>query len=738
MAYCSTRSQTEHAIFGQPSKFSENQLPTCEDVLKLYWFYRKEENYLTSVHDVAAAVGKEVKIMYEKAGIPTMKLPSIIQKVKRVIEKMQELNKYSEMKKQSQSFEDKVKSFCTLFDVCTCRCFEVGVRDRGNCNCPLSQKIPALEWEFWVDQKTCRKMIIGSLDKVETSKLLKKQKRVMKKNVSDDNQILCSSNIENFSDTELSHVPDMDEDNDNDTVEDTTELLSEKSSSDEEIVSQNRNKYPELCKAVERCKLSNRDACIIANALLKDMKLLTPQTVIDPAKIQRQRQYWREQETVKHAVDNTNLKCIGFDGKQDTTVIQESNRRISVKQEHYVVVSFPGNVYIDHAVPQTSKAADVAQEIFSIIKQTKSDKTLQGVLCDGTNNNTGKSNGIIRKLEQQLSRPLQWLICLLHTNELPFRRYFSTVDECKTTGPSTSSGLISNELNFDPKDKPIVKFIPIAGKVADVAEEVSNDLSTDQLYFLRACLTVQVGRCNSRYIKFLELSSPGNISHARWLTKANRILRLYMSKLIASEGLQKIVRFIVNVYGPTWFHIKKHKSSQDGAKNFFFLLQQCHLLSEDDQDIIFPVLQNNSYFAHPESILIAAVADDDADIRKQATQRIINARHSEKEGVIRVFDKNNITINFSADSYITMIDWSACIVTAPPLLSHLSDETLATGEPVILSEIPCHSQAVERAVKDVSAASLKVCGHEARHGMVLMTKKARMELPKVTTKADFH
>ena len=101
-----------------------------------------------------------MKSVYDKASIPTIRLASIIQKVKRVIERMQELNKYSESKKSSESFEDKVNSFSRLFDVSSCRCFEVGVRDRNDCKCPLNKKIPAVEWQFWIDQKTCRKMFI--------------------------------------------------------------------------------------------------------------------------------------------------------------------------------------------------------------------------------------------------------------------------------------------------------------------------------------------------------------------------------------------------------------------------------------------------------------------------------------------------------------------------------------------------------------------------------------------------
>ena len=108
--------------------------------------------------------------------------------------------------------------------------------------------------------------------------------------------------------------------------------------------------------------------------------------------------------------------CSGFDRKQDMALVEETNCRGSMKEEHYVIVSFPDNKYVDHVVPESSRATNVANEIMSVLKETESTDTLQAIVRDGTNNNTGKSNDIIRKLEEKPGRPLQWLVCLLHTN----------------------------------------------------------------------------------------------------------------------------------------------------------------------------------------------------------------------------------------------------------------------------------------------------------------------------------
>ena len=164
---------------------------------------------------------------------------------------------------------------------------------------------------------------------------------------------------------------------------------------------------------------------------------------------------------------NKELCCIGFDGKQDITLVESFGCRRCKKEEHYSIVSYPGNIYIDHVVLESSKAADITKELMSVIIETNSVESIQGVVCDGTNNNTGKSNGIIRKLEENLGRPLQWLVCLLHCNELTLRRFLAGVDFARTTGPSTSTGTISSALEYDQNELPVVNYLPITGKVTD-------------------------------------------------------------------------------------------------------------------------------------------------------------------------------------------------------------------------------------------------------------------------------
>ncbi|GBM15759.1 hypothetical protein AVEN_248553-1, partial [Araneus ventricosus] len=91
---------------------------------------------------------------------------------------------------------------------------------------------------------------------------------------------------------------------------------------------------------------------------------------------------------------------------------------------------------------------------------------------------------------------------------------------------------------------------------------------------------------------------PGTLNLARWLTIANRILRLYISTSDPSNELITLVVFFLRVYAPSWFRIMVHDSIKDGAR---------HL---------------NQLFAALENILLAMLTDERCHIGTLEFRRI--------------------------------------------------------------------------------------------------------------------
>src|SRR6218665_617194 len=99
----------------------------------------------------------------------------------------------------------------------------------------------------------------------------------------------------------------------------------------------------------------------------------------------------------------------------------------------YSVCSEPGGRYLycftPEKCPKSVKPAEViANNLVSFMKNKGIDKTLQAIGDDSTNVNTGWEGGTMHLVEVKLKRKLNWLVCALHTNELPLHHLIVTLD----------------------------------------------------------------------------------------------------------------------------------------------------------------------------------------------------------------------------------------------------------------------------------------------------------------------
>ena len=155
---------------------------------------------------------------------------------------------------------------------------------------------------------------------------------------------------------------------------------------------------------------------------------------------------------------------------------------------------------------------------------------------------------MIRKMELHLGRKLVWLICNLHTNELPLRHLIidlngPTVSDSKFSGPIGKLLHSVTDLEIDPN----FNKISVGPPLIKLPEEVIQDLSTDQHYGYKIVCAIRDGVLPSN----LALLEIGPVNHSCWLTTANRLLRLWVSKHGLKgkilKNLQLLVKFIIGV-----------------------------------------------------------------------------------------------------------------------------------------------------------------------------------------------
>ncbi len=421
--------------------------------------------------------------------------------------------------------------------------------------------------------------------------------------------------------------------------------------------------------------------------------------------------------------EDDEITGIFFDGRKDFSTLcrkqdPETGKYFgsTIREEHVSVLSEPGGVYLTRFTPDSGTGKDLAKGLHRVLEENGSLDKVEAIGCDSTAANTDHQNGVIRELERLLGRPLQGLICQLHTNELPLRHLIELLDG-PTSGANTFAGPIRRRFSPDLEQLQIVKFTPIAFQqgLPNLPEEVVQDLSWDQNYLFEICAAIVKGHVQPELAK----RKLGRMSHSRWLTTAARLCRLYVSvtstDAIASS-LYALTSYVVVIYARQRFSIR--------------------FLAPAVRTIALKYAQKNAYFAYPEHLLVTMLNDDEQHIRSNAVQLLLEARKKEVSG-IRKYEIP--ALNFEARSYHELISWDDTEISFPPVLQKFSDEELnqMVFTKLNLIRYPCHTQAVERCVKTVTNASEHVCGFDRRDGYARATIASGIALPSFKNNKDF-
>ena len=735
------RSDVVCPILGVPSSLSITTLPTNGEIIR-YWHLLKNEEHgaVPKRFDLVSMVATAALDVWHSSSIPTTKLLAVIKRANNLIDRYLNLVKSLKRDAERPNFIAKMNAFkchlVELFDIAACKC-----ENFISCRCNKENKVPKEEQTFLEDQRGNRKMMIGGLDAKITSRNVKKYIRKSTSLSCDDCRELPKTTV-----LELDIMNDDDSDQLEDQISKDPSFETGKVSG---ISKYNTVKLPNLAVACERTGISSRSAAMITSAILEDVGIVTSSEstgVTDRNKIVRQRKRSRSAhlEASIDAVSSKKVIGLYYDGKKDETLTSVVKGSVKCKkqivEEHYTIVLEPDSVYKSHVTPISGSAKNISNAIF--LEMDSLMNHIKVVGSDGTNTNVGAKGGVISLLEAKIDRPLQWCICLLHMNELPLRHLVKKLDG-DTTGPKSFTGSLGKQL-VSCESLPIVDFSAVPSETLCVTTEI---LSTDQLYLLKIFNAVRTGSVDQS----LSVRDPGNISHSRWLTTANRFLRLYVSTEDPSYELLTIVNYIMKCYVPIWFNIKCNDSIVYGTKHLFGLVKRCKFLEAGTKEIVRPVIQRNAYFAHSENILLSMIVDDDPKLRKLAYCRIMKSRNCENSDVRRIFKVPEI--KWDADAYYDLIEWKTQYLdaepgkfithyTEPPLLSNFSENDLhhLVTEGKVPDEVyglPCHNQNVERAIKLVTESSKKACKKTDREGIIQSVISSRFQLPKFDTKKEF-
>jgi len=733
--------------FSSADSFPFGLLPTKRDVLKRLLFF---DNWRTA--KAAADVANELYDHWVYCNVYPITKAGIKNKVKKLAKDLKHLESYPAAKR-GPTFDDHVKTFMNDRD----KIFDVFCRDPAKLRKQeeaYKLKMTDADHAFYEDQCGPRqgkclsiKEDLSPADHRFMKRTALKEKVQSLASASSPNTIFDER--EEYNDECLSVISSSSSSSLATASVGSSSLPKKK----QKLSSQNRVPLENLAMLCERFEISDRAGAAIATATLKDFGVITENEtlVIDRSKLRRERNKYRlerqkEEESLYQLVD-----ALFVDGRKDATMTctqsEDGKSHPSINlEEHYVLVGEPGEYYLTHVTPLTGTGKEIAQSIYNAIQDTNLAENLNILGSDGTAVMTGCITGCITSLEEMLGRPLQWTICLLHCNELPLRHVFKTLDGI-TKSPDSFSGVIGQQLTGSVSNWGVAEFRPIPNPSFPLlSNDTVQDLSSDQYYAYRISMAVTLGTVD----KDLELLEVGGISHARWLTLACRILRLYVAVSNPSHTLSRLAEFIIKVYLPSWFEIKLNNCITDGPRNFFNILDKVNKFPDQEiRTTAIKVLKRNAFAAHQENVLLAMLADEDESVRRVAVNKIKAVRQEstkspttssstkvqQKPTSVRKFRVPSI--NEKAKSYQNLVSIDKTKYQPPAIRNMTTDELEEIRSSKLQILHPCHNQAVERHIKLVTEASAMVSGYERRDGMIRQKIRSRKLMKSFNTKSQF-
>jgi len=353
---------------------------------------------------------------------------------------------------------------------------------------------------------------------------------------------------------------------------------------------------------------------------------------------------------------------------------------------YFVTGPLAGEYLTHRAMPDRTTGEATAEALQKIVKDYNSEKTLIAVVCDNTSTNTGHRAGAVTLLEGKIKKKLHMIGCLIHWNELPLREIIKRLD-----GPTVSgnkwTGPVGSRLDEDVYLQEPIAFQPVPSPLQRPSAEVLDDLSTDQRLLMEYVLAISSGEIPNRF----RYHRPGPAVLSRWLTCATRFCIIYTRTEDPSPELIRIIKYIQQVYAPSWFDIKGHDDFIHGPKLVFNVLQQAKALG--DELCLSIVKDKMKLCAFPllsENFLASLLYSDSEFQRRMALCRILQLR--EKTPVHS--PKKIQPINFEAENWMNLIS-IATTDNEPPITEKLSLEEL---EAIVESpddrqwKFPVHSQ----------------------------------------------
>ena len=586
-----------------PGLLAETQLPTNKEVLAHY--FKTKENHPSNIeyNDIKNLTVDVLLKIYNKVPQPTITVKRTEDKLKNLIREYSDAKVLSPNGNKVQTFLKKINS---IFDISACKCpmIEIFTQGKMTCKCQVENRILEEEYRFIHDQRNSRLMYLSpAIDEELTERYQRIRERekyltVEKPKSKSTKPQANPPALNRTRGIKRSYADESDYEN---NVSLRWKGPQQKDSDYREIENIQSIKLMDKLQAHTSDKkgVSNRS---MSEILLNDSKKVNENSDSSILKVKgaskstvhnqrikaREERIKRAEEILKKQKGPVQLM---FDGK-----------KINGRERMVVVIQYIDENGEKKDIFARLKSFDEEESITgerlfdAIVAELFDDEMLNKVLClmsDTTAVNTGCHKGINTRVKiffnSEKGRDIHVFECLLHVNEL-FLNHFIKEYEGDTKAPNKMApgsvyNLIDQIKSEDLKSETLKKKLNLivvsnsAKKILDHGLDLASTWKKDK----------QDSIFRGDHVRLLTLSCktyralPDNLtqyifhcqetlSQARWCTTASGYLRIFLFNLfklnkIQSCTLLKIIKFIVNVYVPSFVQINLNPSVPFGPEN---------------------------------------------------------------------------------------------------------------------------------------------------------------------------
>ena len=493
---------------------------------------------------------------------------------------------------------------------------------------------------FLLDQRGKREMVMTTLDK----DLVKKQARSLQRQRDEEERRsrVKAKDMSTLTPLTSTYVPQPE-------MEDLSTSKSDKSSEDEKEQEYTPSAYkksrkssteknergslttslftPQLTSALDRNKVSDREAVRLMVPLVAALGKDSSDLPISRTTIQRQRKKARKEfaEDMKRTFQPDHPLMVHWDGKIMPDIIG-----FKTVDRLPILVSGDGKEKL-LGVPklQHGTGKNASECIYNMLQDWDTVDQIEGMCFDTTSVNTGHLNGACILLEEKLGRQLLWVACRHHILELVLSKAFSLCFEpsCSPNIPLFKRFRTAwNDLKKD------------AFQVLEIDSE-ANYFRDNTLGYLLEESNLKV-QSRDDYKELMELTAvilghpqskvhwkaPGPVHHARWMAKLIYAMKIYLFhnqkdifQLTQTEEAQikRFVTFGALLYTSAWIQAPLPTEAPLNDLNLWLDLKQYEVIDAELSKCTRQVLERHLWYLSDELVGLAVFSDRVPDSDKK-------------------------------------------------------------------------------------------------------------------------